>query len=381
MLQKQRIINEFQKLVSMDSESFCERQIADYLKEKLEAFGFTVSEDDAGEVLTEQGLNLAEKENLPYTGNLYAFLPGNCEGEPILLAAHMDTVKPGQGKQAILHADGKITSDGSTVLGADDLSGVVSILEALQVIHEEQLPHPDIEILFSVAEELFSLGSRVFDYSQIRAKQAYVFDLSGPVGTAALAAPTILSLDICVNGKDAHAGFAPETGIHSIAIAATAIAEIQNDRINDTTTVNIGTIHGGDGKNIVPKQCVISGEVRSMDHETALAQAENIRKIFEEKADAYGGTTEMKVTEEVHAYRVALDNPVVQRFHRACQAAGLSEQLVDTYGGSDNNNFALHGITGIVPACAMENVHSCQEYTCVDELERSARLVLELILA
>ena len=187
MLQKQRIINEFQKLVSMDSESFCERQLADYLKERLEAFGFTVSEDNAGEVLTEQGLNPAEKENLPYTGNLYAFLPGNCEGEPILLAAHMDTVKPGQGKQAILHADGKITSDGSTVLGADDLSGVVSILEALQVIHEEQLPHPDIEILFSVAEELFSLGSRVFDYSQIRAKQAYVFDLSGPVGTAALA--------------------------------------------------------------------------------------------------------------------------------------------------------------------------------------------------
>ena len=49
MLQKQRIINEFQKLVSKDSESFCERQIADYLKEKLETFGFTVSEDDAGE--------------------------------------------------------------------------------------------------------------------------------------------------------------------------------------------------------------------------------------------------------------------------------------------------------------------------------------------
>ena len=118
-----------------------------------------------------------------------------------------------------------------------------------------------------------------------------------------------------------------------------------------------------------------------MDHENALAQAENIRKIFEEKTDAYGGMTEMKVTEEVHAYRVNADNPVVQRFQRACQAAGLSEQLVDTYGGSDNNNFALHGITGIVPACAMENVHSCQEYTCVDELERSARLVLELILA
>ncbi len=62
MLRKQRIINEFQKLVSMDSESFCERQLADYLKERLETFGFTVSEDNAGEVLTEQGLNPAERK-------------------------------------------------------------------------------------------------------------------------------------------------------------------------------------------------------------------------------------------------------------------------------------------------------------------------------
>lgn len=375
MVNKERLLNEFKHLVSIDSQSFEEREMADYLRRCLEELGFTVTEDDAGDQLKELFDTKAEHT----TGNLHGFLKGTAPGEPVLLSAHIDTVKPGIGKEAVFHEDGRITSRGDTVLGADDLSGVVTILEALRVIRENNIPHPDIEVLFHVAEELFSLGSRVYNYENIKSKNAYVFDMSGSVGNAANAAPSILSLEILVKGKSSHAGFSPEQGIHAIKIAADAIAQIQTGWVGNDTTVNIGTICGGTGKNIVPSQCRITGEVRSMDHEKALAQAERIKSIFEEKAILAGGLAEITVTEEVHAYRTEESNPVVKNFLRACEAAGLEGVIRETYGGSDNNNYMLHGISGIVVACAMENVHSCEEYTTQDELVKSAELAVEII--
>lgn len=375
MINKERMLKEFKYLVSIDSQSFGERRMADYLKNCLEDLGFAVREDDAGERLKE----LFHTEMEQTTGNLYGFLKGMVPGEPLLLSAHMDTVKPGIGKKAVLHEDGRITSGGDTVLGADDLAGVVTILEALQTIREKNIPHPDIEVLFHVAEEVFSKGSRLFNYEILKSKQAYVFDMSGPVGSAAFAAPSILSIEICVRGKSSHAGFAPEKGIHAIKIAADAISEIQTGWVNGDTTVNIGTISGGTGKNVVPAECFVTGEVRSMDHEKAMRQAEQIRHIFERRAVLAGGQAEVTITEEVHAYRTKESDPVVQKFRQACKNAGVECNLRETFGGSDNNNYMLHDISGIVAACAMENVHSCQEYTTQEELAKSARLAVELI--
>ena len=106
----------------------------------------------------------------------------------------MDTVAPGIGKKPVFHEDGTITSDGTTVLGADDLTGVIAILEGIRAVQDAGIPHRDIEILFAAAEEPFTRGSSEFDFSQMKAKESYVLDVTGPVGTAILQAPTILSL-------------------------------------------------------------------------------------------------------------------------------------------------------------------------------------------
>lgn len=125
-VKRERLVKEFCRLVSLDCESFHEREMADYLKKELMDLGLEVSEDDAGE---KTGGN---------AGNVYGLLPSNIcgedKGEPILFSAHMDTVKPGIGKKAVLMEDEVITSDGTTVLGADDLAGVAEILEMLRVI-------------------------------------------------------------------------------------------------------------------------------------------------------------------------------------------------------------------------------------------------------
>lgn len=372
-----RIVKEFVRLTGFDTESFHESRIAEYLKGKLAELGLSVSEDKAGEVL-----GTKRPESSETASNIYAYLKGNTAGNPILFSSHMDTVSPGNGKRAIVHEDGRITSAGDTVLGADDVSGLVSILEALTVIRENGLPHPDIEVLFTVAEEPYCEGSRYVVYDRLKAKQGYVLDLTGPVGRAAVAAPSILSLAVTINGRAAHAGFAPEEGINALSIAAEALSGIRTGRIGDDLTVNFGLIRGGTGRNIVPASVEIEGEIRSLDHEKAVREAQRIKIFFEQTAERYGGSAQTKITEHIRAYRVSEDSPVVERLQKAiaryeeCHAP----ECIATYGGSDANRLNEHGIETIVLACGMENCHSTEEYTTVSELTASAEVTLRLML-
>lgn len=363
----ERIRQEFTELTAIDSVSFREREMADCLIEKLKELGFSVEEDKAGEAY---GGN---------AGNVYGFLKGTLPGEPILLAAHMDTVQPGEGKKAVFHEDGKVTSQGETVLGADDVAGIVEILEGIRSIQEAGIAHRDIEVLFPIAEELYDKGTKAFDFSRIKAKDAYVLDLSDGIGKAALRAPSIISFSITVKGKAAHAGFEPEKGIHAIALMSSAVVKIKQGHLDEETTLNIGMISGGTMSNIVPESCRCQGEVRSFSHKKALQSMEDIKKILSEMLEGTGAEFMLETTVNIEAYRIEENERVVQRFVMACRELNIPFELTDTFGGSDNNVFVKKGIRGIVLSCGMYQVHSVKEYTLVSDLERGAELVGRLV--
>ena len=363
---KDRILNEFIKLVSFDSESYHERRIADYILKELGNIGIEAKEDKAYEILSDEGII----EKNPYNaGNIFARIPATGTGEPILFSAHMDTVKPGIGKRALVHEDGRITSDGTTVLGSDDVGGIVEILEMLRVYKEDNISHPELEVLFPIAEEPYGQGSRVFDYSQLKARTAFVLDLSGPLKRAAIAAPSIISFTIQIKGKSAHAGFCPEDGIHAIAIASEAISGLKNGWVSEDTTLNIGTIQGGTQRNSVPDYVEITGEIRSLVHEKALNQEKKVKEIFDNAAKKYGGESVFESTLQIKSYRTSENSEAVKRFEAACLKTFSKEgELIETYGGSDHNRFAQHGIEGIVIASGMQDVHTTSEYTTIDDL-------------
>ena len=366
-INEESIKKEFSELVAIDSVSFSERQMADCLTEKLRSLGFTVTEDEAGKTY---GGN---------AGNLYGFLKGALPGEPVLLSAHMDTVQPGIGKKAVFTEDGTIISQGDTVLGADDLAGIVEILEAVRFLQRNSIPHRDVEILFPIGEEFYVKGTNVFEFERIRAKEAYVLDMSGKIGRAAIQAPSILSFEVKIQGKAAHAGFEPQRGIHAISIMSKAISKIPQGRREDGTTFNIGTISGGEAVNIVPEICRCTGEVRSYDHQAAMACIEQTKQIFMESSCEVGALCAFDYSVDAVAYQIDRDASVVKRFERSCKALGIEPELVTTFGGSDNNNFVRHGIQGIVLSCGMFQVHSTKEYALVEELKKGAALVAELI--
>lgn len=368
MINQDRLRNTFTELVKIDNPSCGERAVCDVIRDKLQALGIASYEDDTGEKI---GGNC---------GNVYAYIDGSQDLPPLLLSAHMDSVEPAVGKRAVCHADGTITSDGSTVLGADDLAGVAAILEALTVLTENNIPHRPLEVLFDVSEETYCTGIQQFDFTRIQSKEAYVLDLSGPVGQASYQAPSIMAFRAEFHGRAAHAAFAPEDGIHAVKAAADAISSIPCGYVGDTT-VNIGTIGGGVADNIVPETCTVTGEVRSFDDDSAKAQLRKVEESMKNAAAKAGATVDFYTETFCVAYRVERTEPVARRFRSACAEIGLQSSFVTTYGGSDNNHFFHQGIRGLVVACGMNNCHSREEYTSVSELEKAAKLTLALILS
>lgn len=367
MITHEHIKSTFASLVAIDSPSLSEREMADYIKTLFAGIGIVLQEDESG---TATGST---------AGNLYAYVEGDPTLAPILLAAHMDTVAPACGKQAICHEDGQVTSDGTTVLGADDLAGVTAIYEALREIREQGCSHRPVELLFTTGEELYCKGANAFDFSRIRSRNAYVLDLSGEIGSAAYAAPTLLSFEARIQGRASHAGFRPEDGINAILAASKAIAQLPQGHIDAETTGNIGMIHGGAGTNIVSESCTIKGEIRSLKHERALALLKQYKSTFEKETSALGASLVWSDTVNIIAYETPLEGSAVSAYRQAVEQEGLTVSLYKTFGGSDQNVFAQHGIEGLVIATSMNCVHTCQEYCSIPEIAQVSHILLGLL--
>lgn len=240
----------FLELVRIDSLSRHEQAVALRLQREVELAGAVCRFDNAGERVRGN------------TGNLIAKIPGNAAGAPpFLLAAHMDTVAPGEGVKPIVEGD-IVRTDGSTVLGGDDKSGCAVICEVLHRVRESGMPHGPIEAVFTICEEIGLQGARNLDLALISAKEGLVYDSDAP-GYLVVRAPSAVSISFTVKGLEAHAGVAPERGLSAIKIAAEAIAAMRLGRIDDETTANLGVINGGRAGNVVPSEVVIRGEARS----------------------------------------------------------------------------------------------------------------------
>lgn len=389
----------FCELVAIDSPSLDERAMADHVRVELERIGFMVVEDaTAGRndgIVTSMALSRRVQHTLAGmvpkhlrnirlahtgsdTGNLFATIGGI--GEPILFLVHLDTVQPAHDKRAVVDADGRITSAGNTVLGADCLGGVAAVMAAVEDLEARGIPHRPVEFACMVAEEIGNVGARAFDFSRCEARLAYTLDYAGDPHQYAYQAPTIIYVTADIAGRAAHAGFEPEKGVSAIKIAAEAIDRMEVGRIDDETTANVGLISGGRGTNVVPSTCIVRGEVRSYDHEKAERQAALIKELFEESARAWGGTVEVTLAEACHAYKMPQDAPVVHHFEEACRACGLPEaQGFSTFGGSDNNVSVACGIPGIVIANGMRLPHSTREYVEPGDLRTIQALVEALL--
>lgn len=367
---KDTLLDYFLSLVRIDSESKYEKALALKLKADLEKLGFQVQFDKANE---ETGGEI---------GNLIAFLPGKPDSAPIMLCAHLDTVVPGKGIKPIVK-DGCVMSDGTTILGADDKSGIVQIIWAIKELIESKEELPPIEILFTVSEEIGLLGSKNCDYTLLRAKKCYAFD-SHNVGSIMKGAPSQNNLHFVIHGRKAHAGVEPEKGLNAIRIAAEAISSMPLGRIDEETTCNIGIIRGGTAPNVVPDHVEIVGEIRSHSEQKMQNLTNTICDTFRNVTDkyrvnGYRAEVDLSIEKSYTAFLIDEDNCLIDLARKASRKIGLPELVYQGGGGSDANILNLNGIETVVIGTGMDEVHTLQENITVSSLEKGVLWTKELI--
>lgn len=369
MINEKRLQDRFFELVTINSETKYEGEIAVYLKTEFENLGLHVQEDDARQV-TEHGAN-----------NLICTLNGtNNHSRSIFFSAHMDTVSPGIDIKPRLK-EGYITSDGTTILGADDKAGIAVMFELIHVLQEQEIDHGAIQFIITVGEESGLVGAKAIDQSLITSQFGYVLDSDGAVGNLVIAAPFQSKFNATIYGKSAHAGVAPEKGVSAITTAAKAIAKMKLGRIDKETTANISYFKGGQKEttNIVTDYVEIEGEARSLKK----AKLENITKqietLFTTTATDFGAKAEFNLFEVYPGFVIDKNDEVVTIAQRAAKNLSLSSELLKSGGGSDANIFNSLGFPTANLSVGYEHIHTTNERIHINEMVRLSELIIEIV--
>jgi len=371
MIDKERLGQRFEALARIDSESGSEALIATVLEKELTDLGAAVVFDDAGAKVNGD------------CGNLVATFQGNSDVDPVMLSGHMDTVVPGKGVEVIFE-NGVFTSDGTTILGSDDKSALAIILEVMQVIKENNLPCPPVEVVMTVGEEQGLLGAKHLDCSRLKSKFGYILDAVDTEGIVNRA-PAANNISAKIYGRAAHAGGFPEKGVSAIYAASCAIARLDLGRIDEETTCNLGLISGGAATNIVPEYVEIHGEARSHDPakldrvtQAIVATFENTMAELQVDGDAFP-RVEMMVKKDFPHTNIPEDHGVITLARKAAANLGRDMACKTSGGAADANIFFGKGIAAGVIGTGMTDVHTLKESIALKDMVSCAELVLEIL--
>jgi len=374
MIKQDRLTDYTMDLITIDSPSKQEKEVAMKLKYDMEQIGAQCSFDSADEKV---GGNV---------GNLTVKVKGNTDAPPFFFSSHMDTVSPGIGIKPHIK-EGIMRSNGTTILGSDDKSGIAIIVEVIKSLKENNIPHGDIEVAFTICEEIGLLGAKYYDINNISAKHGIVLDSSTP-DRLVLRCPSAEELNFTVHGIEAHAGLCPQDGISAIKVASDAISTMTFGRIDHETTSNIGIIKGGIATNIVTGKVEVVGEVRSHDEQKLKSQVYHMTECFMNSAKKYkivldGKQLEAKV--EVRTERsydrmdVGDDSFITKLVLKAVQNLRHKVKLHTTGGGCDANYFNKFGLSCANLGTGMYELHTVNEYLVLEEQQRCAKIMLETV--
>jgi tripeptide aminopeptidase len=380
-LERRYLNGTFAELCRIESPSGHERGCAERVIAELRALGLTVDEDDAGSRVGSD------------CGNLLAFVPaadraadrpGNLEQRAerpraVLLCAHLDTV-PLQAPVEPVLLDGGWENANDGILGADNKAAIAVLLALARHIRQERAP-VDVELLFTVGEEIALAGARAFDAARLRSDFGYVFDHASPIGELVLDSPTHFRVQASFRGAAAHAGIRPEDGRSAVLAAARAVASLPLGRLDDGTTVNVGTISGGTAINVVPEHCSLELEARALGDERAEGVVAEIVDRLHEAANLPDCDCDVDVSVQrtFSGYHLSPSSPAVRVAEQALRRCGHEPVHISSGGGSDANALIAQGFATVNLANGTERNHEPGERVSALALEEMLDVALVLL--
>jgi len=408
-----RLLDMFLQLVAIPSPSLKEREVADFIVNHLRSLGLSPSEDNAGEILggnagnvilhMPAGKGIEASANAARTSSRTSARSSarRIASRPpkILLSAHMDTVETGERSVKPIVSGDWVTSDGNTILGADDKSAVAILLEIIQQIVEQNVLHPELLFVFSVAEESHCIGSAEMDPLLYDGYDAAIIIDNHDSKKIVTASPTHMTLRITISGKGGHAGY-PAGTLNAGRIMAKAIADLPQGQLDNYTTANIGIVKAGTAVNVIPDTAYAEYEIRSHKKELmtywlkqALSSIESAVRTArippriskdhegnEKIISEVGAMVDVEIETDYEAYAMAPDSAPVKMLSDALKdILGEEPKLIAVQGGSDANVFNVRGLPSIVYGCGFRDVHSRQEKLYLPDFRLSFETIWKMV--
>ena len=348
-------------------------------------------------------------------GYVYATIPSNSDKKnipAICFCAHVDTAPDcsGTGVKPILHryydgADivlpddktqvlrmsdspylknhinsGVITTSGTTLLGADDKSGVAAIMEAaLFFVQNPAIKHGDIKILFTPDEEV-GQGTAKVDMKKLGATYGYTLD-GGEAGSLEDETFSADGAIITIHGVIVHPGFAKGKLVNALKIAGALLDALPKDEWSpETTEKREGFVHPTSVNGIAEK-VTLQFIVRDFTLTGLQQHHERLKKIAEETVAKFAGATmEYAAQEQYRNMKEVLDKcpQVIAYAEEAIQRAGLTVKKESIRGGTDGSKFSYIGMPCPNIFTGMQNFHSKLEWIGTKDMAKAAETIVHL---
>jgi tripeptide aminopeptidase len=324
-------------------------------------------------------------------GNLLCYFPGFRDQPRRLLTAHLDTVPLCVGARPVRQGRYYRSGRAGFGIGADNRAGTAVLLATAVTLRKAQLPTPPLTFCWFVQEEIGLEGSRCVELTRLK-KPSLAFNWDGGAADkVTLGATGAYRMEIHVQGRASHAGNAPEKGVSAVAIAAVAIAQLQQQgwhgRISQPDgqgTSNVGVIRGGEATNVVMPSLELWAEARSHDRAFRKRIVQQMQNAFRSASqsvrsvDGRHGRVRFRTRLDYESFLLPENHPVVQEAVAAVRAVGLEPTLAVSQGGLDANWLTRHGIPTVTLGCGQLNVHTPQEKLDIKQFFAACRIALLL---
>ncbi len=357
-----------------------------------------------------KGLGIADAR-VDDKGYVYGHIPATpgCEDKPSLgLVAHMDTVADASGEnikpQIIENYDGKdvvlkgsgdilkvdefpylaelkgrtlITTDGTTLLGADDKAGIAEILTVAEEIIKEGLPHGKICIGFTPDEEI-ARGAKHFDVEGFGADYAYTLDgdEEGEIQFENFNASTAF---ITIHGVSVHTGSAKDVMVNSQTIATEIHQMLPVNERPETTEGYEGfyLLHNMQARIEEAEMVYI---IRDHDREKFLARKKFAEEVAAKINEKYGNVVEYELFDQYYNMGDVIkeDKRCVDVAEQAIKNAGVTPIIIPIRGGTDGSKISYMGIPTPNIFVGGENFHGQYEFSCLEHMEKASDVIVEI---
>lgn len=274
-----------------------------------------------------------------------------------------------------------ITTDGTTLLGADDKAGIAEIFDAINhLVKHPEIKHGKIKICVTPDEEVGS-GTKYFDIKKFGADYAYTVDgeQRGEIENETFCAD---SVTLTIIGRNIHPGYAKNKMVNSIKIAAEIIEKLPKDKLSPETTekregyVHPHIINGG------VEQTVIKYLIRDFEEKGLKEKEDYIRKITEEVMAKYPkAKMEFKVDESYRNMRYIIDrHPQVMEYAKeAIKRTGVEPIMNIIRGGTDGARLCFMGLPTPNLFAGGHSFHSKREWVSVQDMQKAVETIVNLV--